>query len=254
MSAALASARRSTCRGSAQAGEPSGSVMSQNIRAVSLGCPSGRRHHLEGARVGLGEHVGLVDPGEALDGRAVEPDALGERGLDLGRRHRHGLQVAGDVGEPQPHEADVALFEGAQDELLLSVHARHDRVRSFPGCDSARSSPACPVRVTGARGRAERRPCRDRQGSRYLGTSRRVPFRRRQVLVLRARRRPFRGGRAAGPGGDGLPHLGRELPAEPEHPDGRGGQGAGDHGERALVTSPSSCLPAGSRPHRRVRE
>ena len=39
MSAALASARRSTCRGSAQAGEPSGSVMSQNIRAVSLGCP-----------------------------------------------------------------------------------------------------------------------------------------------------------------------------------------------------------------------
>ena len=37
--AAFASARRSTCRGSAHAGEPSGSVMSQNIRAVSLGCP-----------------------------------------------------------------------------------------------------------------------------------------------------------------------------------------------------------------------
>ena len=41
MSAALASARRSTCRGSAQDGEPSGRVMSQNMRAVSLGRPLG---------------------------------------------------------------------------------------------------------------------------------------------------------------------------------------------------------------------
>src|SRR3712207_4399932 len=40
MSAPLPSARRSTCRGSAHAGDPSGSVMSQNIRAVSLGCPA----------------------------------------------------------------------------------------------------------------------------------------------------------------------------------------------------------------------
>ena len=39
-SAALPSARRSTCRGSAQAGEPSGRVMSQNIRAVSLAWPA----------------------------------------------------------------------------------------------------------------------------------------------------------------------------------------------------------------------
>ena len=84
----------------------------------------GRGHHLEGARVGLGEHVGLVDPGEALDRRAVEADALGEGRLDLGRGDGDGLEVARDVGEPQPHETDVALFEGAQDELLLSVHAR----------------------------------------------------------------------------------------------------------------------------------
>jgi hypothetical protein len=34
-SAALDSARRSTCRGSAQEGLPSGSRMSQNIRALS---------------------------------------------------------------------------------------------------------------------------------------------------------------------------------------------------------------------------
>ena len=97
--------------------------VAEHPRGVA-GLPLGRRHHLEGAGVGLGEHVGLVDAGEPLDRRAVEADALGERGLDLGRGHRDGLQVAGDVGEPQPHEADVALFEGAQDELLLSVHAR----------------------------------------------------------------------------------------------------------------------------------
>ena len=34
-SAAFDSARRSTCRGSAQDGEPSGSRMSQNMRALS---------------------------------------------------------------------------------------------------------------------------------------------------------------------------------------------------------------------------
>ena len=36
ISAAFDSVRRSTCRGSAQDGEPSGIVRSQNIRAVSL--------------------------------------------------------------------------------------------------------------------------------------------------------------------------------------------------------------------------
>ena len=39
ISAAFDSARRSTCRGSAQDGEPSGVVRSQNIRAVSLEPP-----------------------------------------------------------------------------------------------------------------------------------------------------------------------------------------------------------------------
>ena len=80
------------------------------------------RQDLEGARVGLGEHVGLVDPREALDDRPVEADALGEGPLELGRGDRHRLQGAEHVGEPEPDEPDVALFDGAEDELLLTVH------------------------------------------------------------------------------------------------------------------------------------
>ena len=50
------------------------------------------RQDLERRRVGLGEHVGLVDAGEALDGRAVEADALVEGPLELGRRDGDGLE------------------------------------------------------------------------------------------------------------------------------------------------------------------
>src|SRR5690349_23578470 len=44
--------------------------------------------HLEGLRVGPRQHVGLVHPGESLDRRAVEADALGEGALQLGGRDR----------------------------------------------------------------------------------------------------------------------------------------------------------------------
>ena len=137
-SAALDSARRSTCRGSAQDGEPSGSRMSQNIRALSPLTAALEREHLERRRVGHGDHVGLVDPGEALDRRAVEADALLERRLQLGRRDRDALQGAEHVGEPQPDEADVPLLERTEHELLLTVHVvtprcgRPDRP-VFPG-------------------------------------------------------------------------------------------------------------------------
>ena len=80
------------------------------------------RQDLERRRVGLGEHVGLVDPGEALDRRAVEADALGEGALELGRRDRDRLQEAEHVGEPQPHEPDVALLERAEHEVFLLAH------------------------------------------------------------------------------------------------------------------------------------
>ena len=42
--------------------------------------------------------------------------------FELGRRDRHRLQEAEHVGEPEPDEPDVTFLEGAQDELLLTVH------------------------------------------------------------------------------------------------------------------------------------
>ena len=59
--------------------------------AVAAAPPS-HGQHLERGRVGHGDHVGLVDPGEALDRRAVEADALVEGGLQLGRRDRDALR------------------------------------------------------------------------------------------------------------------------------------------------------------------
>ena len=93
------------------------------MRALSPLTAALEREDLERGRVGHGDHVGLVDPGEALDGRAVEADALVERGLQLGRRHRHALERAEHVGEPQPDEPDVALLQRPEHELLLTVHA-----------------------------------------------------------------------------------------------------------------------------------
>jgi hypothetical protein len=58
------------------------------------------RQHLEGRRVGLGQHVGLEHPGEALDRRAVEADPLGEGALKLGGRDGDRLEGADDIGEP----------------------------------------------------------------------------------------------------------------------------------------------------------
>ena len=104
-------------------------------RSGALAAP---RQHLEGARVGLGEHVGLVDAGEALDDRAVEADPLGEGPLELGRCDGDGLQGAEHVGEPEPDETDVALFDGAEDELLLTVH---DPNPAAPVCPAGNAPP-----------------------------------------------------------------------------------------------------------------
>ena len=70
----------------------------------------------------MGEQVGLVRAGEALDRRAVEAETLAERALDLGRGDRHGLQRADHVGEPEPHELDAALLDRSQNEVTLLVH------------------------------------------------------------------------------------------------------------------------------------
>ncbi len=64
------------------------------------------------------------DPGEALDRRAVEADALLEGALEFGGRDRDRLEVAEHVGEPQPDESDVPFLQRAQHEFLLAVHDR----------------------------------------------------------------------------------------------------------------------------------
>ena len=106
--------------------------MSQNIRAVRRPSPSATAGSGT-CRVRPGQHVRLGHPREALDRRPVEADALVEGTLELGRRHGHRLEEAQHVGEPQPHEADVALLERPEDELLLLVHGRIVPGRCFGG-------------------------------------------------------------------------------------------------------------------------
>lgn len=77
---------------------------------------------LEGGGVRLRQHVGFEHPGQALNGGTVKAQPLLERALHFGRGQRHGLQRANDVGEPQPHEPHVALFDRPKDKLLLAIH------------------------------------------------------------------------------------------------------------------------------------
>ena len=83
------------------------------------------RQHAEGIGVGEGEHVGFLEGDEAVDGGAVEADALLKRLLKLLGRDRERLEVAQNIGEPQTDEADIALLDGTQDEIdvLLAAHA-----------------------------------------------------------------------------------------------------------------------------------
>ncbi len=80
------------------------------------------RQRLERRGVGVGEQVGFVRAGEALDRGAVEAETLAERPFDLGRGDRDGLQRADHVREPEPHELDSALLDRSQDEVALLVH------------------------------------------------------------------------------------------------------------------------------------
>ncbi|MPM45438.1 hypothetical protein SDC9_92125 [bioreactor metagenome] len=81
------------------------------------------RQQLEGGRVGVGDHVGFIHAGEALDRRPVEADALVERALELGGSDRDGLQEPQHVGEPETYESDIALLERSEHVLGLLVHA-----------------------------------------------------------------------------------------------------------------------------------
>ena len=78
--------------------------------------------NLEGGGVRLQQHVGFVDAGETLNRGTIKAQALVEGAFYLGGCERDGLEGADHVGEPEADEADVALFDGAQYEFLLTVH------------------------------------------------------------------------------------------------------------------------------------
>ena len=135
--------------------------VAEHPRRGRLAVPPGQ--HLERGRVGVRDHVGLVDPGEALDRRAVETHALGEGPLELSRGDRHRLQEPENVGKPHADESHVPLFDRPKHELGLLVHAPQ----------SAGQGVTTPLRVHRRRiiaaraDRADRRPkCRSlRSGS-----------------------------------------------------------------------------------------
>jgi hypothetical protein len=64
---------------------------------------------LEGRRVGAGEHVRLIDAGEAFDARAVEAHALFEGLLQFFHRDGEALERADDVREPEADELHIVL-------------------------------------------------------------------------------------------------------------------------------------------------
>ena len=77
---------------------------------------------LEGLGVRAGQDVGLLDPAEAVDGRAVEGHALVERVLQLGRGDVEPLGGPQHVGEPQLDEADAPLLDGPEHVVPLALH------------------------------------------------------------------------------------------------------------------------------------
>ena len=106
------------------------------------------RQDLERGRVGVRDHVGLLHPGEPVDGRSVEPDAFAERFLQLLRRDGERLQEPQDVGEPQPDEPDLAFLGRADDECTnVVVH----RSSPCPWPCRLPGSPAGPTNVAARR-------------------------------------------------------------------------------------------------------
>ena len=66
----------------------------------------------EGVHVRHQVLVGFGDPGEAFDGRAIEPGPVLDRSLQSMDRDRHGLDMADDVRELQLDEADPGCLRG----------------------------------------------------------------------------------------------------------------------------------------------
>ena len=82
---------------------------------------------LEAVGVGSGQHVGLLHAGVPVDRAAVEVHALGEGVLQLGRGDGEGLELAVDVGEPEPDEPDALLLDESEDVVGALRRVGHAR-------------------------------------------------------------------------------------------------------------------------------
>ena len=80
------------------------------------------RQHLEGRRVGMHEHIGILQARKPVDGRAIEADAFFKRDFNIGGRNGDVFQIAENIGEPQSQKANVALFDLLDDILLRINH------------------------------------------------------------------------------------------------------------------------------------
>ena len=128
--------------------------------ALLLGPPG---QHRERRRVRHGDHVGLLDRVEAGDRGAVEAHPALEGVVELGGVDRERLQLAQDVGEPEPDEADLALLDERLDvgRGLGLVGHRRQLASSRPGARWPRcaqpapgSTPGQPARASPLRRRA----------------------------------------------------------------------------------------------------
>ena len=81
--------------------------------------PGSPRQQGKGGEIGIGAHIAFVMPGETIDGRTVEADALVDGILQVIHVDGEALQFAQNVGKPQADEFHV-VFPGCT-QYIISV-------------------------------------------------------------------------------------------------------------------------------------
>src|SRR6267154_1053213 len=102
-------------------------VADQPAHALAVHFPG---EDLERAPVRHRDEIALVDPGEALDGGAVDAHALFERVGQYAERDAHALQLTQNVDEPEMDHLHTAFFAELHD-LLRRLQALHPLSPSF---------------------------------------------------------------------------------------------------------------------------
>src|SRR5262249_37332303 len=91
----------------------------------------------EGIEIRNEVHVGLFDPSEPLDRGTVELNLAVERLDELRARQFDVLDDAEDVGELQPHEADVLRFAHLENFRLGKTRTRRVELQDLRFCHAA---------------------------------------------------------------------------------------------------------------------